>query len=178
MPVKAKPEGYHVVTPYLIAEGAAKVIDFAKAAFGAEETLRFAAPGGRIGHAELRIGDSTVMLADANAGHPAMPCTLHRYVDDADATYRRALAAGAISVQAVANQFYGDRSGGVRDPCGNVWHIATHVEDVPPAEVARRAEEAMRQSAMTGGGITAGLSRAMKQRHRAGWGSAGNPIPL
>ncbi|MGH7101993.1 MAG: VOC family protein [Acetobacteraceae bacterium] len=146
MAVKAKPDGYHAVTPYLIAEGAAKVIDFAKATFGAEEKLRLTAPGGRIGHAELRIGDAAVMLADANAEHPAMPCTLHVYVDDADATYQRALSAGGTSVRAVANQFYGDRSGGVRDPGGNVWHIATHVEDVPPAELKRRAEEAMRQA--------------------------------
>lgn len=145
MAVKAKPDGYHAVTPYLIAEDAAKVIDFIKATFGAEENMRFRAPGGRIGHAELRIGDSAVMLADANAEHPAMPATLLVYVDDVDATWQRALAAGGTSVQAVANQFYGDRSGGVRDPCGNVWHIATHVEDVPPAELKQRAEEAMRK---------------------------------
>ncbi|MGH7067465.1 MAG: VOC family protein [Acetobacteraceae bacterium] len=144
MAVKAKPDQYHAVTPYLIADGAAKVIDFAKTTFGAVETVRLAAPGGRIGHAELRIGDSTVMLADASSEHPAMPATLLVYVEDVDATYRRALSAGATSVRPVANQFYGDRSGGVRDRSGNVWHIATHVEDVPPAELARRAEEAMR----------------------------------
>lgn len=144
MAVKPRPDGYHAVTPYLIVAGAARVIEFAKATFGAQETMRLAAPGGRIGHAELRIGDSAVMLADASAEHPAMPCMLHIYVDDADATYQRALAAGATSVRPVANQFYGDRSGGVRDPSGNLWHIATHIEDVPPAEMRRRAEEAMK----------------------------------
>jgi PhnB protein len=146
MAAKPRPDGFHAVTPYLIATDAAKVIDFAKATFGAREAMRLAAPGGRIGHAELRIGDSAVMLADSHPEHPAMPCMLHVYVDDADATYQRALAAGAASVQPVTNQFYGDRSGGVRDPCGNLWYIATHIEDVPPDELKRRAEEAMRKA--------------------------------
>lgn len=145
MAVKSKPDGYHAVTPYLVVTGAAQVIDFAKATFAAQETVRLAAPGGHVGHAELRIGGSVIMLADASSEHPAMPCMLHVYVDDADATYERALAAGATSVRPMADQFYGDRSGGVRDPCGNLWHIATHIEDVPPAEMKRRGEEAMRQ---------------------------------
>jgi len=144
MAAKLKPDGYHAVTPYLIVTGAERVIEFAKATFGAQEAMRLAAPGGRVGHAELRIGDSAVMLADASAEHPAMPCMLHVYVDDADATYGRALAAGATGVRPVADQFYGDRSGGVRDPCGNLWHIATHIEDVPPDEMKRRADQAMR----------------------------------
>jgi PhnB protein len=145
MPVKPKPDQYHSVTPYLVVEGAARLLDFAKAAFGAQETERLAAPEGRIGHAELRIGDSVVMLADAHGGREPMPCMLHVYVDDADATFKRAVAAGAASVQPPADQFYGDRGGLVRDPCGNLWWISTHIEDVPPDELQRRAEQAMRQ---------------------------------
>lgn len=147
MAVKSKPDGYHAVTPYLIVAGAAQVIEFAKATFGAQEVMRMAAPDGRVGHAELRIGDSVVMLADTSAEHPAMPCMLHVYVDDADATFERALATGATAVRAVENQFYGDRGGSVRDQCGNLWHIATHVEDVPPDEMKRRAEQAMKAGA-------------------------------
>jgi PhnB protein len=146
MAVKPKPDQYHSITPYLVVEGAGRLIDFAKAAFGAQETERLAAPEGRIGHAELRIGDSLIMLADAHGGREPMPCMLHVYVDDADATFQRAIAAGANSVQPPADQFYGDRGGLVRDPCGNLWWIATHIEDVPPDELRRRAEEAMRQS--------------------------------
>jgi PhnB protein len=145
MAVKPKPDQYHSVTPYLIVEGAARLIDFAKAAFGAQEIERLAAPEGRIGHAELRIGDSLIMLADAHGGRQPMPCMLHVYVDDADATFQRAIAAGAISMQPPANQFYGDRGGLVRDPCRNLWWISTRIEDVPPDELRRRAEAAMRQ---------------------------------
>jgi len=145
MAVKHKPDGYNAVSPYVIVEGAARVIDFAKAVLGAREIMRFAAPDGRIGHAELRIGDSLIMLADASAEHPAMPCMLHVYVEDVDAAFQRALAAGATSLRPVANQFYGDRSGAVRDMCGNLWHMATHVEDVSPDEMRRRAEEVMRK---------------------------------
>jgi PhnB protein len=96
---------------------------------------------GKIGHAEVAIGDSVVMLSDASDRWPAMPGTIHLYVLDCDATYARALQAGGVSVQAVETQFYGDRSGGVRDPGGNLWWITTHVEDVPAEEMARRAEE-------------------------------------
>jgi PhnB protein len=148
MAVKPKPNGYHSITPYLVVDGAASVIDFAKQAFDAQEVMRMSAPGGRVGHAELRIGDSLVMLGDAHGEHKAMPAMLHVYVDDADAIYQRALAAGATSVQPPTDQFYGDRSGGVKDPAGNLWWIATHVEDVPPDELKRRAEEWM---AKTGG---------------------------
>ncbi len=105
--------------------------------------MRFAAPQGRIGHAEMRIGDLVVMLGDAHDDHKPMQAMLHLYVDDADATYQRAVAAGATSVQAPTDQFYGDRSGGVKDPCGNLWWIATHIEDVAPDELKRRAEAAM-----------------------------------
>jgi PhnB protein len=143
MAVKAKPDGYHAVTPYLVVDGAARLIDFLEEVFDAEPGERLAAPGNRIGHAEMRIGDSVVMLADSHAGREPLQMMLHVYVDDADATYQRALAAGASSVQAPADQFYGDRSGGVKDPLGNVWWIATHIEDVPPAELKRRAQVTM-----------------------------------
>jgi PhnB protein len=146
MAVPAKPTGYHSLTPYLVVEGASRLIDFLEEVFDAEEKERFAAPGNLIGHAELRIGDSVVMLGDARGPHMPMPAMLYVYVDDVDATYQRALAAGATQVQPVADQFYGDRSGGVKDPCGNLWWIATHIEDVPPDELKRRAEQAMQQA--------------------------------
>ena len=142
MAVKPIPEGYHSVTPYLIVDGAGALIDFMKQAFDAEETVRMDTPDGKIGHAEFRIGDSIVMLADsATSDWDAMPATVVVYVEDVDKTYRRALEAGGTSVRDVADQFYGDRAGGVRDPVGNHWWIHTHVEDVPPEEVARRAQE-------------------------------------
>ena len=146
MPVKAKPDGYHSVTPYLVVDGAARLIDFLEQSFDAEEVERFAAPGNRVGHAELRIGDSRVMLGDAHGEHKAMQAMLYVYVNDVDASYQRALAAGGTSVQTPTDQFYGDRSGGVKDPCGNVWYIATHIEDVSPAELKRRAQEAMQKA--------------------------------
>lgn len=146
MAVNAKPEGYHSLTPYLVVEGAARLIAFLEEVFDAEETERFAAPGDLIAHAELRISDSIVMLGDAHGPHAPMPAMLYVYVDDVDATYQRALAAGATQVQPPADQFYGDRSGGVRDPCGNLWWIATHVEDVPPDELQRRAHRLMQQA--------------------------------
>jgi len=146
MAPKPQPDGYHTITPYLVVEGAARLIDFAVQAFDAREVERFAAPGNRIGHAELRIGDSVVMLGDARGEHAPMPAMLYIYVPDADVTYRRALASGAVSVQEPADQFYGDRSAGVRDPCGNLWWIATHIEDVPPLELKRRVKEAMEKA--------------------------------
>jgi uncharacterized glyoxalase superfamily protein PhnB len=146
MAVKPRPDGYHAVTPYLVVDGAAKMIDFMTAVFDAEEVERLAAPGNRIGHAELRIGDSVVMLGDAGGEHQPMQMMLYVYVDDADTAYHRALAAGATSVQTPDDQFYGDRRGGVKDPCGNVWWIATHIEDVPPAELKRRAQAAMQKA--------------------------------
>ena len=141
MPVKPIPDGYHSVTPYLIAQGADKLLDFLKRAFAAEETVRMPKPDGSIAHAEVRIGDSVVMLADAGEQWSPMPAGIHLYVEDCDATYLRALEAGATSVQEPADQFYGDRSGGVRDPVGNHWWISTHVEDVSEEEIAKRAEE-------------------------------------
>ena len=146
MAVKAQPDGYHAITPYLVVDGAARLVDFLAEVFDAEEVERFAAPGNRIGHAEMRIGDSLVMLGDARGEHEPRQAMLYVYVADADATYQRALAAGGTSVQAPADQFYGDRSAGVKDPTGNLWWIATHIEDVPPAELKRRAQAAMEKA--------------------------------
>lgn len=141
MAVQPIPEGYHSVTPYLIVSGAERLLAFLKQAFDAEERFRMDAEEGKIGHAEVRIGDSVVMLAEAGDEWPAMPGNLHLYVEDCDAVYGRALAAGGTSVREVADQFYGDRSGGVRDPSGCVWWITSHVEDVSAEEMERRAAE-------------------------------------
>ena len=140
MGTKPIPEGYHTVTPYLIVNGAAKLADFMAEAFDAEEGSRFAEPGGPIRHTELRIGDSVVMLADASEGDSTTSSMIHLYVEDVDAVYRRALEAGATSMREPQDQFYGDRSAGVKDEFGNQWWIATHVEDVSPEEMRRRAE--------------------------------------
>ena len=155
MATKSIPDGYHSVTPYLIVDGAAKAIEFYTKAFGATEVMRMPMPDGRIAHAEIRIGDSHIMLADEQ---PAMgyrgplsiggsPVSLMAYVDDVDRTFKQALAAGAKEIRAVANQFYGDRTGVLQDPFGHVWSIATHVEDVAPEEMQRRAREWMQKSA-------------------------------
>lgn len=144
MPVKPIPDGYHAITPYLIIDGAAQAIDFYKKAFGANELFRMPDPAGkRIGHAELKIGDSPIMLADDN---PAMgyrnpkaiggtPVSLLLYVDDVDDVIPRAVSLGAKVVQPIKDQFYGDRSGTIHDPFGHVWTIATHIKDVTPEEM-------------------------------------------
>jgi PhnB protein len=152
---KAIPGGHHSVTPYLIVDGAAKALDFYKKAFGATEVARMEDPKGRIGHAEIKLGDSHIMLADefpergyrgpSSLGGTAV--SLMVYVDNADATFKQALAAGAQELQPIKDQFYGDRSGTLKDPFGHMWTIATHVEDVPPAEMERRAKEFMQQQA-------------------------------
>ena len=146
--VKPIPEGYHAVTPYLIVVEAAQAIEFYKKSFGATELMRMPAPEGRIGHAEIKIGDSRVMLADENPKMPyrgpralgGSPVSLVLYVEDVDQTVDRALAFGAKLVRPVENQFYGDRTGGIEDPFGHQWHIATHVEDVSPEEMRSRME--------------------------------------
>jgi len=145
MPVKPIPEGYHSVTPYLVVEGVAALIDFLKQAFDAHEIERMARPDGTIQHAEVRIGDSVVMMGETPAETESMPTTLYLYVSDTDATYARALQAGATSVREPADQFYGDRSAGVKDRSGNFWYIATHVEDVSREELARRAAAQAKQ---------------------------------
>jgi PhnB protein len=141
MAAKPIPDGFHTVTPALVVDGAAKLIDFLKAVFGAEELRRMRGPGNTVMHAEVRIGDSIVMLGDA-AHEPRMPGRLYVYLRDVDAAYRRALEAGATSLTEPTDMFYGDRAARVRDPFGNVWGIATHVEDVPAEELARRAAAA------------------------------------
>jgi len=143
MPVKAVPEGYHSITPYLTVQGVAQLIEFAKAAFDAKEKERIMGPDGRIAHAEVKIGDSVVMMGEARGDWKPMPGTIYLYTTDADATYKRALTAGATALTEPANQFYGDRHGAVRDPVGNVWWIATHIEDVSPEELQKRARALM-----------------------------------
>jgi len=134
---KPVPEGYTTVTPYLCVSDAAKLIDFLKQAFDAQLLFKMDGPGGRIMHAEMTIGDSRIMLGQPEPGKETH-AMIHLYMPDADASYKRALAAGATSVREPADQFYGDRSGGVRDEFGNQWHIATHIEDVSPEEMDRR----------------------------------------
>lgn len=140
MAVQPIPAGYHTVTPYLVVPGVANVLAFLEKAFDAKVTERMEAPPGTVRHAEVRIGTSMVMLGEHQGPKPPMPAMLYVYVPDTDATFRRALAAGATSLMEPANQFYGDRNAGVADSGGNQWWIATHVEDVPPDELARRAE--------------------------------------
>ena len=136
--VRPIPEGFHAVTPHLTVPGVANLIDFLKHAFDATEIDRFAGPDGSVMHAQVRIGDSIVMMGDPPPQFGPKPCNLYLYVENVDEVYQRALDAGATSVRPVENQFYGDRSGGVQDPCGNQWWIATHVEDVTPEELQRR----------------------------------------
>ena len=155
MAVKAIPEGYHTATPYLIVKGAAGALEFYKKALGATELMRFSGPGGCIMHAEIRIGNSVLMLADEfpqmGARSPqtlgGSPVGIMLYVEDADARYKQAVAAGAKVVKPIKDQFYGDRSGTVEDPYGHQWTISTHKEDVPPDEMKRRAEGAMKEFA-------------------------------
>jgi len=144
MAVKPIPEGYHTVTPYLAVKDAAGLLDFLKQAFGAEEQFRMDGPDGKVGHAEARLGDSIIMLGDAP--DQPMPAQIHLYVEDCDATYKRALQAGGTSEREPADQFYGDRSAGVRDSFGNLWWLATHIEDVAPEEMEKRAQAAMAQT--------------------------------
>ena len=145
MAVKPIPEGYHSVTPYFVVQGVPRLLDFLKQAFDATEIFRMPRPDGTIMHAELRIGDSIVMLGEAMEEFPPRSSSIYLYVNDADATYQRALQAGATSTMEPADQFWGDRNAGVVDPAGNHWWIATHQEDVPPEELARRADAFMQQ---------------------------------
>ena len=146
MAVDPIPNGYHTVTPYLPIKGAEGVIEFAKRAFGASERLRMPGPNGTIGHAEIEIGDSVVMVADVDERGRNMPAMIHLYLEDVDSVYARALEAGATSVQEPKTQFYGDRNAGVQDLAGNHWYISTHVEDVPPEEMEARAAQASAQA--------------------------------
>ncbi len=146
MAVKPIPDGYHTITPYVVVEGAAKFIEFLKQAFDAQVQVRMDMPGGKVAHCEVRLGDSVLMLGDANPQTPPQSVSVYLYVPDVDATHRRAVQAGAKSVVEPSNQFYGDRNSRVRDAWGNTWGIATHVEDVPPEELKRRAEAAVKKS--------------------------------
>lgn len=147
MTVKPIPDGYSVLTPYLIVSDAKAALDFYLRAFGARERLRLPAPGSKIGHAEIEIGGCVIMLADefpemdcrSPQAYGGSPVSLHLYVKDADAAFAQAVAAGATAQRPLENKFYGDRSGSVTDPFGYVWHLATHIEDVAPDEIARRA---------------------------------------
>ena len=136
--VQPIPDGSHTVTPYLVAEGIPKLIDFLKQAFGAQELGRMARPDGGVMHAEMKVGDSKLMMGEPMGDWKAKPCSLYLYVEDVDAVYQRAIQAGGTSVREPSDQFYGDRTGGVTDPCGNYWGIATHVEDVSHEEMAKR----------------------------------------
>lgn len=150
------PEGYHSVTPYLTVHDAARAIAFYEEAFDAVERFRLNAPDGKIAHAEIEIGDSTIMLADempawGNQSPKALggsPISLALYVDDVDAQFDRALAAGATEQSPVQDHFYGDRSGTLVDPFGHVWTVATHKEDVPPETMQERFEAMMAEKAM------------------------------
>jgi PhnB protein len=155
MAVKPIPDGYHSVTPYLIVKGADRAIDFYKNVFGASERMRMDGPNGTVGHAEIEIDGSAIMLADEfpdmgyrspqSIGGTAV--SLHLYVKDVDACFNRAVAAGAKALRPVQDQFYGDRSGTVEDPFGHFWTISTHKEDLSPEELRKRAEEFMKQCA-------------------------------
>ena len=157
MAVKTIPDGYHSVTPYLIITGAAEAIDYYKKAFGATELLRMPAPDGKIGHAEIKIGDSPIMLADEfpEMGYKSpqtlggSPVSIMIYVADVDTVFDQAVAAGGKVQRPVKDQFYGDRSGTLEDPFGHVWHVTTHKEDLSVEEMERRAKSA---SAAASGG--------------------------
>ena len=146
MSVSPVPTGHHTVTPYLSVKNGTKALEFYKQAFGAVELYKMIVPDGRLGHAEIRIGDSVVMLADEFPEYGGKtpqtlggtPVSMYLYVEDVDAFFKRAVAAGAKERKAVADQFYGDRSGQLEDPFGHMWWVATHTEDVPPEEMERR----------------------------------------
>jgi PhnB protein len=151
MATKPVPDGYHTVTPYLTVENAAEAIEFYKRAFGAKESVRMTAPDGSIGHAELQIGDSRVMLSDPFPQSQVQPpsvvggttASVFLYLEDVDAIFKRAVDAGATVAMPLEDQFWGDRFGTVTDPFGHVWSMATHVEDVPPEEIEERGKAAM-----------------------------------
>jgi len=151
--VKPIPDGYRTLTPYLIVADGAGAVAFYEKVFGAKVRLKLERPDGKLGHTELEIGDSVVMLADEHPEHQAYapghfggsPVTLHLYVENVDAVVGRARGAGGKITRPVDNMFYGDRSGSFTDPYGHVWHVATHIEDVPPEEINRRAAAAMQK---------------------------------
>lgn len=146
--VKPIPEGYHNITPYLIVDNAAKAIEFYTQVFGAKEEMRVAKPDGKIGHAELKLGSSRIMLADE---HPEMnarspktyggsPVLMHVYIENVDEVVKKAMHQGATVIRPLENMFYGDRSATLKDPFGHIWDVSTHIEDVSPEEIKRRME--------------------------------------
>ncbi len=147
MAVKPIPDGYHTVTPYLTVNNPGAVIDFLKKAFDAQEIFAMRDDKGNVQHAEVKIGDSMVMLGGAHDQWKARPSNFYLYVEDADAAYKKMVAAGGKSISEPETQFYGDRHGGVEDSEGNNWWVATHVEDVAPQELERRAQEAVKKRA-------------------------------
>jgi len=138
MPIKPIRDGFHAITPYLFAQGASQLIEFVSAAFGGEVTFRTARPDGAIMHAEMRIGDSILMLAEPTGRFGPTPTSIYLYVTDCDAVYQSALDAGGVFVFPIMTLPSGERYGAIKDPCGNIWWVATHVEDVPPDEEERR----------------------------------------
>jgi len=146
--VKPVPHGYHTATPYLIVDGGASALEFYQRAFGAKEIMRVPAPGGKVGHAEIKIGNSFIMLADETPDMDARspksyggsPVSILLYVKDVDKQFAQAVAAGGTVTRPVTDQFYGDRSGSLKDPFGHTWHISTHKEDVSPEEIKKRME--------------------------------------
>ena len=167
---KPIPEGYHTLTPYLVVDGAEKVVRFMKEAFGAQAVFDpMMRPDGKIMHAEFKIGDSVVMIADAFERAKATSAMLHVYVPNVDAVYQKAIKAGATSEMEPADMFYGDRSGGVKDPAGNRWHIGTHIEDVSPADLKKRGDgvhEAARQGGVGILSLPALRGEEKSHRHR------------
>lgn len=149
MAVKPVPEGYHTVTPYLVVDNADTLLDFVRRAFGARMQHEMRNPDGTLMHADFMVGDSHIMAGQAGGPWKPMPASLYLYVADCDAMHRKAVEAGGKSIQEPATMFYGDRHGGVTDPCGNQWWIASHVEDVPEAELKRRQDEEMKKRAAT-----------------------------
>jgi PhnB protein len=153
MAVKPIPDGYPRVTPYLMVDGASDAIDFYTKVLGAEERVRMPGPDGKLGHAEIAIGDSVIMLADEYPDMGAIgpktiggsPVMIMVYVEDVDAVFKKAIGAGANELQALEDKFYGDRSGSFEDPFGHRWTVATHIEDVPPEEMEERSAKAMEE---------------------------------
>lgn len=147
MAVKAIPDGYHTITPYMVVTGVERLLEFLETAFGAKVLSKMPAPDGAIMHAEVLVGDSKVMLGEASEKWSPRPGGFYMYVEDVDASYKRAMDAGGTSKREPTTEFYGDRSCGVEDPSGNQWWMATHVEDVSEEEMDRRAKEYMASAA-------------------------------
>jgi PhnB protein len=170
------PAGYTAVTPWIISRDTAALLEFAKRAFGAEELALMAGPDGSIVHAEFRIGDAVVMGFDSKPGWPETPNFIRLFVDDGDATFKRAIEAGAVEVTAMTTLFFGDRVGRVRDPLGNIWWIQTHLEDVAPEEMQRRMGQKQYTDSMEY--VMSSLDRAMQAEGPYGRSAVGVAVQL